>query len=55
VERIKQAQGYCLTQSKETCVVYGMPKAVDDAKLSNESVPLEQLAERIKSLTGARP
>ena len=55
VECVKQAHGYCLTQSKETCVVYGMPKAVDEAKLSDQSVPLEQLADRIIAVTGGRP
>lgn len=48
---IKDKKGYCLTQSEDTCTVYGMPQAVDQAKLSDESVPLEELAERILAIT----
>jgi two-component system chemotaxis response regulator CheB len=50
VEMIKRAGGICLTQTRETCVVYGMPQAVDQAGLSDESVPLSELAERISVL-----
>jgi two-component system chemotaxis response regulator CheB len=52
VEQVKRAGGYCITQSRETCTVYGMPQAVDQAALSDESLPLSTLAERIGSLVG---
>ncbi|MBO7386390.1 MAG: chemotaxis response regulator protein-glutamate methylesterase [Lachnospiraceae bacterium] len=38
---------HVITQSENTCVVYGMPKAVDNAGLSNQSAPLDQLAQEI--------
>jgi two-component system chemotaxis response regulator CheB len=41
---------YCLSQQADTCVVYGMPKAVDDAGLSDESIPLNGMAQRINHL-----
>lgn len=41
---------YCLTQTEDTCVVYGMPRAVDNAGLSNEKVPLNKIAERMTTL-----
>ena len=50
VKRLKQIGCYSLTQSEDTCVVYGMPRAVDEAGLSDESVPLERLAERVTLL-----
>lgn len=50
VEAIKRHGAYCLTQSEETCVVYGMPRAVDEAGLSDESIPLGELAGRIVAL-----
>ena len=50
VSLMKQKGCYCLTQSKETCVVYGMPKSVDEANLSDEKVPLKGLANRILDL-----
>jgi two-component system chemotaxis response regulator CheB len=40
----------CLTQSPSTCTVYGMPRAVDEAGLSDESVPLEEIARRVEEL-----
>ena len=50
VRRMKTKGCYCLSQSEETCVVYGMPRAVDEAGLSDERVPLGQLASRITAL-----
>lgn len=41
---------YCLTQSADSCVIYGMPRAVDELGLSDEKVPLGNLAERITRL-----
>lgn len=40
-----KAQGGCvLTESEESCVVYGMPRSVVEAGLSDHAVPLEQMA-----------
>jgi two-component system, chemotaxis family, protein-glutamate methylesterase/glutaminase len=50
VELLKKQGAYCLTQSKDSCVVYGMPRAVDEAGLSDERIPLAQLADRINTL-----
>jgi two-component system chemotaxis response regulator CheB len=50
VAELKALGGYCLTQSEESCVVYGMPRAVDEAGLSDEKVPLDRLAERLRQL-----
>jgi two-component system chemotaxis response regulator CheB len=51
VQVIKQTPGnYCLTQSADTCVIYGMPRATDDLGLSDEKIPLPNLASRIVSL-----
>jgi two-component system chemotaxis response regulator CheB len=36
-------------QDEESCVVYGMPKAVTDAKISIENYNIEQMAGRIKA------
>lgn len=38
---------YCITQSEESCLVYGMPKSVENEKLSDESIDLESIAKRI--------
>lgn len=35
VRAVKENSGVCLTQAADTCVVYGMPKAVDQAGLSD--------------------
>jgi two-component system, chemotaxis family, protein-glutamate methylesterase/glutaminase len=50
VKIMKQQGCICLSQSAETCVVYGMPQAVDEAGLSDESVPLQKLADRITAI-----
>lgn len=48
IENLKNSKTvYVITQSKETCAVYGMPRAVDMAELTDESVPLNKVAEAI--------
>lgn len=44
---IKSQGGLIFTEAEETCVVYGMPRAVVEASLSDRSVPLQQLAQAI--------
>jgi two-component system chemotaxis response regulator CheB len=44
---IKARGGGVLTEAEETCVVYGMPRAVVDAGLSDEAVPLDRIAAAI--------
>lgn len=51
VRELKKGSVYCITQSKETCVVYGMPKAIDDHGLSDERLELDQIADRISILS----
>jgi two-component system chemotaxis response regulator CheB len=46
---LKQRGGTVLAQSATGCVVYGMPKAVSDAGLVDEVVPLEQMATRLSA------
>lgn len=43
---------YVITQSEDTCVVYGMPKATDKLGLTNESVPLDGIANAIVKKVG---
>ena len=38
---------YVITQSEDTCVVYGMPKATDLLGLSNQSAPITGIANAI--------
>ncbi|MCG2747613.1 MAG: chemotaxis-specific protein-glutamate methyltransferase CheB [Desulfobulbaceae bacterium] len=52
--KLKEKNCYSLSQSEASCVVYGMPKAVDDAGLSDESVDLEKMAERICEIVQTR-
>jgi len=41
---------YCITQSEQSCVVYGMPKCVAEAGLSDEVVDLNDIAFRMYQL-----
>jgi two-component system chemotaxis response regulator CheB len=44
---VKAQGGRVFTESEETCVVYGMPRSVAEAGLSDKSVPLDRMAEAI--------
>jgi two-component system, chemotaxis family, protein-glutamate methylesterase/glutaminase len=44
---IKARGGAVLTESEDTCVVYGMPRSVVEAGLSDEAIPLDRLAASI--------
>lgn len=46
---IKAKGGTILTEAEETCVVYGMPRSVVEAGLSDVSVGLEEMAQAIVS------
>jgi two-component system chemotaxis response regulator CheB len=47
VRAMKRKGCYVITQSEQSCVVYGMPRAVDEAGLSDVSLPLEKIPEEI--------
>lgn len=47
---LKAGGCYCMTQDDQSCAVYGMPRAVDLAALSDERVPLDLLATRITAV-----
>lgn len=44
---IKAKGGTILTESESSCVVYGMPRSVVEAGLSDQSLPLSQMAQGI--------
>jgi two-component system, chemotaxis family, protein-glutamate methylesterase/glutaminase len=54
VAAMKQRGCRCLTQDEDSCVIYGMPKAVVDAGLSDEQLSLGVLAGRVTRLVGLR-
>ena len=45
---------YVISQNAETCVVYGMPKAIAETGLVNEVVPLTEVAQSIVKNVGVR-
>lgn len=45
--KIKHDGGKTIAQSEETCVVYGMPKAVVEAGVADKVVPIEEIAGEI--------
>ena len=47
VHACKRTSCFTITQNESSCVVYGMPRAVDEAGLSDLSLPLEKIAEEI--------
>lgn len=50
----KKKKIHVITQEKDTCAVYGMPKSVDQAGLSNQQVHLEKIAQEIILTVGVR-
>lgn len=44
---IKAQGGRIVTEAESSCVVYGMPRAVDEASLSDRNVPLDKMAATI--------
>ncbi len=44
---LKSKGGYVIAQDEETCVVYGMPKAVVNAGLADAVLPVERIPEEI--------
>ena len=44
---IKSQGGTVLTEAEESCVIYGMPRSVVEAGLSDAAVPLERMAQAI--------
>jgi two-component system, chemotaxis family, protein-glutamate methylesterase/glutaminase len=44
---IKARGGTILTESEESCVVFGMPRSVIESGLSDHSVPLDKMAAAI--------
>jgi two-component system chemotaxis response regulator CheB len=48
----KKCLCYCITQSEDSCTVYGMPRSVKESGLSDEVLDIEKIAERIVKITG---
>jgi two-component system chemotaxis response regulator CheB len=44
---IKARGGCILTEAEDTCVVYGMPRSVVEAGLSDQVVPLDRMSRAI--------
>lgn len=47
---IKAVGGKVVTEAESSCVVYGMPRAVDEAALSDRSAPLSKMAQTIMEM-----
>lgn len=55
IQNLKNKQKiHVITQEKDTCAVYGMPKSVDQAGLSNQQVALEKIAQEVILAVGVR-
>ena len=47
---IKARGGTIFTEAEETCVVYGMPRSVVEANLSDRVIPLQQMADALSEV-----
>jgi two-component system chemotaxis response regulator CheB len=50
IKELKKLGGYAIAQNEETCVVYGMPKAIVDEKLADTVLPLTKIGESINQV-----
>ena len=47
IKEIKSKNGYVIAQDEDTCVVYGMPKAVVNAHMADAVLPIDKISEEI--------
>jgi two-component system chemotaxis response regulator CheB len=47
MKEMKSKKGYVIAQNEETCVVYGMPRAVVNANITDAVLPLDRIPEEI--------
>jgi two-component system, chemotaxis family, protein-glutamate methylesterase/glutaminase len=47
IKEIKSKSGYIIAQDEETCVVYGMPKAVVNAHMADVVLPIDKISDEI--------
>lgn len=52
--KLKELGAHIIAQNQESCVVYGMPKAVVEGGGASEVLPLEQIGERLCVLLGIK-
>ena len=50
IKKLKSLGGYCIAQDEQSCVVFGMPKAIVDGGLSDVIAPLEKIPEIINKV-----
>ncbi|MFO7445006.1 MAG: CheB methylesterase domain-containing protein [Ignavibacteriaceae bacterium] len=50
ISRLKSLGGYSIVQNEETCVVYGMPRAVVEAGFADAILPLDDIAPTINRI-----
>lgn len=50
----KRCNCYCITQSEQSCIVYGMPRRVFEAGLSDEATDLNDIAGRMCQMAAMR-
>ncbi len=47
IRALKEKGGYIMAQNEASCVVYGMPKAIVDANLSDQTLDLDTIAQAL--------
>ncbi|MFZ5985943.1 MAG: chemotaxis-specific protein-glutamate methyltransferase CheB [Bacillota bacterium] len=50
----KKCNCYCITQSEDSCVVYGMPRSVFEAGFSDEVADIDDISKRIQEIAAGR-
>ena len=50
---VRERGGRIYVESQDTCTVYGMPRAIADAGLADEIIPLDALSAAIAAEAGS--
>jgi two-component system chemotaxis response regulator CheB len=51
---VRQKGGFVIAQNEETCVVYGMPRAVVEAGIADAVLPLDEIPVVLNQLANER-
>ncbi len=49
-QRLHEVGGYTIAQDQRSCVVWGMPRAVEEANAASEVTPLDDIAQALRGL-----
>src|SRR5690606_27710321 len=50
IKKLKSSDGFAIAQNEESCVIYGMPRAIVEGNLADAVLPLNEIAPTINGI-----